>query len=957
MKKIILPVMLILIGFALFTGQNFDEKKWSIDPRMTMIYPTDEYVPLPQVDNYVHPNTSNMVYYTPMGVLTVGPNFRVYPSATTQSEVPISRHPTNQNIMFASSNAVSFSPFFISEGVYVTTDGGVSWFGSDTTKTTPLSGHGGDPAPAIAPNGYFHQSFLGGGMNAAYSTNNGLSWSTIYKITTGSQDKNHTFINDVSSSPYYGRVYVTWSLFTASLPPAVVSYSTNNGVSYSSVINVSTPLSGHYCQGVNGAIAPNGDAYICWGNPIAGSPYTGDYIGFAKSTNGGANWTGSNNVYDCNDIRGTLPTKENIRVNGFPWMGVDRTGGPRAGWIYIVTGEKNLAPAGSDPDIIMHRSSDNGTTWSAGIRVNQDPLNNGKIQFFPCIRVDEGGGVNIVYYDDRNTSSDSSEVYVSRSTDGGNTWTDILVSDHRFKPKPISGLAGGYQGDYIGITSGNNKVWPYWCSDASGIYQAWITSVDLGTPSTHDYAVGPFIDFPSQFTINTTYHIKAKVTNLGTSPETNVRVRFKINGVGGMYYDISLPAGGADTVDFTWIPTTVGSYNLAVFSELGTDQNRANDTVKATVNVTNIIHDYSVGPFIDFPEIFIKNNSYHIKAKVTNLGNFPETNVRVSFKINGVGGMYYNISLPAGGADTVDFTWVPNTAGDFNLAIFSALAGDVNRANDTVKANVRVYSAPAVTIFCDDFSGGPTNWTITNNGGTCVWQTFSTPYPNAYTLPPASTGAVFSADADECGSGTTLLSTATIIENVDCSLKENVYLEFDNDWNAIDAQDSAIVEVSYNGGSTWSALVAWGGTDVRNSHETYALPGAEDNPTVRVRFRSIQPGWDWWWTVDNVCIKGFPMTGLTQNSGQIPTEYDLLQNYPNPFNPTTQIKFDIPKQGFVSLKVYDVLGKEVANLVNEVKAAGSYAVEFNGANLSSGIYYYRIESGSFVNVKKMVLIK
>ena len=147
MKKFILPVILIMIGYALFTGQNFDERKWSIDPRMTMVYSTGEYVPLPQVDNYVHPNTSNIVYYTPTGVLTVAPNFRVYPSTTTQSEVPISRHPTNQNIMFASSNAAHFSPFFISEGVYVTTNGGVSWFGSDTTKTTPVSGHGGDPAP------------------------------------------------------------------------------------------------------------------------------------------------------------------------------------------------------------------------------------------------------------------------------------------------------------------------------------------------------------------------------------------------------------------------------------------------------------------------------------------------------------------------------------------------------------------------------------------------------------------------------------------------------------------------------------------------------------------------------------------------------------------------------------------------------------------------------------------
>ena len=83
----------------------------------------------------------------------------------------------------------------------------------------------------------------------------------------------------------------------------------------------------------------------------------------------------------------------------------------------------------------------------------------------------------------------------------------------------------------------------------------------------------------------------------------------------------------------------------------------------------------------------------------------------------------------------------------------------------------------------------------------------------------------------------------------------------------------------------------------------------------------------------------------------------MSQNYPNPFNPVTNIKFDIPKQGHVTLKIYDVLGKEVANLVNEVKVPGSYVINFNGNNLASGVYYYRIEAGSFVEVKKMILIK
>jgi hypothetical protein len=165
------------------------------------------------------------------------------------------------------------------------------------------------------------------------------------------------------------------------------------------------------------------------------------------------------------------------------------------------------------------------------------------------------------------------------------------------------------------------------------------------------------------------------------------------------------------------------------------------------------------------------------------------------------------------------------------------------------------------------------------------------------------------------------------------------------------------VDVSYDGGTTWTNLITWGGTDVRNTCEVCQLPGATNNPNVKIRFVSIQPGWDWWWTIDNVCIKGFSVTGLTQQGSEIPKEYALSQNYPNPFNPVTNIKFDIPKQGHVSLKVYDILGKELINLVNEVKPAGSYLVDFDGSNLASGVYYYRIEAGSYISVKKMILIK
>ena len=88
-----------------------------------------------------------------------------------------------------------------------------------------------------------------------------------------------------------------------------------------------------------------------------------------------------------------------------------------------------------------------------------------------------------------------------------------------------------------------------------------------------------------------------------------------------------------------------------------------------------------------------------------------------------------------------------------------------------------------------------------------------------------------------------------------------------------------------------------------------------------------------------------------------PNKFELYQNYPNPFNPTTKIGFRISDFGLVTLKVYDMLGKRVATLINEVKSAGEYNVEFNGSNLSSGIYFYRLQAGRFSETKKLILLK
>ena len=110
-------------------------------------------------------------------------------------------------------------------------------------------------------------------------------------------------------------------------------------------------------------------------------------------------------------------------------------------------------------------------------------------------------------------------------------------------------------------------------------------------------------------------------------------------------------------------------------------------------------------------------------------------------------------------------------------------------------------------------------------------------------------------------------------------------------------------------------------------------------------------------------IDMFP--AVEDSSNSFPSEFALLQNYPNPFNPSTKIKFTIgsviangvKQSQLVTLKVYDVLGNEIVTLVNEEKQPGTYEAEFAGTDLPSGIYFYQLKAGNFIEVKKMVLLK
>ncbi len=500
MKNLItlLLILFVLISagsYSLFAqGAGGDERAWSritVDPNAPQKVGTNT--------NWV-PADQNPRYY-PLGTgIVVGPNFRPHPTTnTTQSEMSVDVHPTNENIIFGSVNATPWPVTAIwGTGLYWSLDGSASWAGVD--NPTPLLGgtNGGDPASAIGPNGYFYEGYLVGGsysLGIAVSTNNGTSWTTHSVYSVSSQDKEHVMVDKEPTSPYVNRVYYPWSDLNNS--EAALVYSTDFGTTWSSYKNLSgtiTPLGSAFAQGPNVQTGPNGEVYVCYAIYDADWNDGEDAIGFSKSTDGGNTWTALRAYNHVNfGVRSGGLAPKGLRTNSFPSMAVDRSGGPNNGNIYICWPQRaGVTPAGSDPDVVLIKSTDGGATWSVPVRVNDDPMSNGKDQLFPWCTVDQSTGqLMVVFYDSRNVVNTQSEVYMARSFDGGNSFENFLVSDHSFVLGPIPGFSGNYAGDYIGLAAYNDVAYPYWMDASTGVAQGWMAKVTFGPPCPIDPPSNP----------------------------------------------------------------------------------------------------------------------------------------------------------------------------------------------------------------------------------------------------------------------------------------------------------------------------------------------------------------------------------------------------------------------------------------------------------------------------------
>ncbi len=172
------------------------------------------------------------------------------------------------------------------------------------------------------------------------------------------------------------------------------------------------------------------------------------------------------------------------------------------------------------------------------------------------------------------------------------------------------------------------------------------------------------------------------------------------------------------------------------------------------------------------------------------------------------------------------------------------------------------------------------------------------------------------------------------------------FVDINNGWipSKTDDPESAFIQHTTDGGNTWTT-------------QNLPLGSSGKNSVFSIYFTNINNGW---LVADHGKICKYSSTTDVRDESLV-NDFALYQNYPNPFNPTTRIKFTIPGSVealyMASLRVYDILGKEVATLVNEEKTSGTYEIEFNASFLHSGIYFYRLNVGSFSSTRKLVFIK
>jgi len=305
------------------------------------------------------------------------------------------------------------------------------------------------------------------------SENNGASW--LNGTFTGlnppkDQDKEWAVV-DLEND----NIYLTWTQFDAygssnPLDSSIIlfSKSTDAGSTWSEPLRINQVAgdcidSDNTVEGAVPAVGPNGEIYVAWAGP--------EGLVFDRSLDQGETWLAEDIIIDSIPDGWDYAIPGIYRANGLPITKCDLSGGPNNGTIYVNwTDQRN---GEDDTDVFFSKSTDGGDTWSETLRVNDDEA--GKQQFLTWMTIDQiTGFLYFVFYDRRNHDDNYTDVYMARSTDGGETFTNFQISESAFLPNE-----GVFFGDYTNIAAHDGKIRPIWTRLHNGQLTLWTAIVNF----------------------------------------------------------------------------------------------------------------------------------------------------------------------------------------------------------------------------------------------------------------------------------------------------------------------------------------------------------------------------------------------------------------------------------------------------------------------------------------------
>jgi hypothetical protein len=855
------------------------------------------------------------------------------------------------------------------------TDAGTGWsdLGSLPAST---EGDAGDPVFARdKTSGTIYFSTLGftTGENIQIfrSTNDGATFQAPVNATPGFagsgdfQDKEWIAVDNFSGTGN-GNVYLAWRHFPNFAPGAGITYgirftrSTDGGATW--IPSQGTLIVGSAGGGVQGAwtcVGPDHSVYVFWLDQTAGAG-TAQVIKMRKSTDQGATFAVAVTVATLTVTAGNGDLGLAFRSNSFPQAAVN----PISGNIYVVYNNPTAASGGDRGNILFRQSTDGGTTWSSATQLNTDGTTN--TQYMPSIAVaPDGGALCVSWYDRR---SDPSDALIARWGVTASIVGSVVTFGSNF---PISNqfpavfgvdpvINTTYMGDYDQMDG-----------DDGFFYVTWGDNRD------------PSIAVPSRKNANVRF---AKIPRAGVSPMPVVDfVSAVISG-----------GNGNGKIDFNECnDLTVTLKNDGTASATG-----VSGTLSTTTSGVTITQNVSVYPDLAAGASAANSTAFKIS---TDPGFACGTTVLLTLTVN-----------YAGGSDAHNFTFPSCLCAD-TVIVGSIVSGDLQQTarlfRDAVASNC---SSPKGS--CPGTSGSGTRsfdaYTFTNSATStaCVTATLT---PNCsvanFIFAVAYTGSFVSSDVctnyladlgSSPGNGSSLsfgfnipaLGTVVVVVNevtaaTGCSsytLRLSGLLSSTDGGGACAPLPIQLASFTGRATSDTTVLLEWRtlsevnnyGFEMQKSPQQMGLfttiPGSfvpghgttlvpqyyqftDVNATPYARYyRLRQIDLDGSIHYSDAIHVG-TLTGI--EGKQIPTEFLLAQNYPNPFNPSTIINYGLPTGSRVTLEVFNILGQRVALLANNVMEAGYHHALFDGKGLSSGVYFYKLTAGSFVDSKKLLLMR